>query len=434
MAAHMRGTDPSRIRRGAEVSRRTLQLALLLELLWFTTAPAQTPSFAVDICEPDAAETELIDCDSTPVPRFDEPVPGRARMPSGAEAGPTLIVFWRAGCGRCEAAREFLDEYEAQFPSLVVEWVEVREDPKGRARFRETMASLGLPASGVPVFVIGSRSVVGFRRGVTEEALIRLVASARGSEPSSEELREIDLPLLGRFDWRSVPLPIFTVLIGLLDGFNPCAFWVLMVMLGVLLHVRSRARMALFGATFVLASGLVYFLFMTAWAGLFSALGDARWLSLTLGIVLVLMGLINLKELVWFKRGLSLTIADRAKPGLFKRMRNIASSTSVAAAFLGIAALAFVVNLVELGCTIGLPAAYTQILALRDLSWTTRHGYLALYNLAYMIPLGMVVAVCVVTLRRFSLTERAAKVLKAISGVLLLLFGVMFLLWPRALG
>lgn len=239
------------------------------------------------------------------------------------------------------------------------------------------------------------------------------------------------MPLLGRVEAGRVSLPTFTLVVGLLDGFNPCAFYVLFVLLGILLHVRSRARMALYGATFVVMSGVVYFLFMGAWLNAFALVGDVRGITRGLGVVLLAMGAINLKELVWFKQGVSLMIPEGAKPGLFRRMRGIARSASLPAAFGGIAALAFVVNLIELGCTLGLPAMYTRVLSLQPgLSPAARYAYLALYNVAYVVPLALIVTAYVLTMRRIELTERRAKVLKAVSGALLLLFGLLFVFAP----
>jgi hypothetical protein len=310
-----------------------------------------------------------------------------------------------------------------------VEWVEVRRDPAGRERFLATARRLALAPVGVPTFVVGERAVVGFQRGATEEALRSLVAAA---PPRAEPIR---LPLLGLVDPGRVPLPLLTVVVGLLDGLNPCAMYVLVVLLGVLLHAGSRGRVVLYGAVFVAASGIVYVLFMTAWLGLFAAAGLSRRITMALGAVLVGMGALNVKDALFLGRGPSLGIPEAAKPGLFRRMRGIAGAASAPTAFAGVVALAFLVNLVELGCTAGLPAVYTRVLSLRGgLSSSGRLAYLALYGLAYVVPLAAIVAAFALTLRRFTLGARAARVLKGVSGTLLILFGVVFLGWPELLG
>lgn len=367
----------------------------------------------------------------------DEPdasVPSKAPPPPARPPEPErkrLLFFWGVGCPHCEAAKPFVSALERETPGLTVERVEVRQDTAGRSRFIDSMRRLQASAVGIPTFVVGDAYVVGF----TGEATEREVRALLQGKPTAQSPRSVELPMIGSVDPTAISLPAFTLLIGLVDGINPCAMWVLLVLLGILSHVKSRKRLVLFGGTFVVASGVVYFAFMTAWIGVFSLVGLSRHVTIALGLLVLGMGLINLKELFWFKQGVSLMIPDKAKPGLYRRMRGIAGAASLPAAFLGVTVLAFLVNLVELGCTLGLPAVFTRILTLRgDLSAPMRYAYLALYNVAYVVPLALIVLVYALTLHRLTLSERGAKVLKAVSGVLLVTFGLFFILAPDVLS
>lgn len=397
-------------------------LSLVLSLVLLSTGAA------AQICDPFAAGcTEDAGGPSAP------PAEGAQGPAPSGRAPPTrpgLVVFWGIGCPHCEEARPFVEALARETPELAVEWVEIRQDPQGRERFLTTMDALGVTGAGIPAFVTGERVFVGYQPGQTDSAVR---AAVRG-EALPEGAQSVTLPLLGTLDTGALSLPALTLVVGLVDGINPCAFYVLVVLLSILLHVRSRARVALFGGVFVFMSGFVYFLFMSAWLGVFTLAGLAEWVTTGLGLALVGMGLVNLKELFWFKKGVSLMIPEGAKPGLFRRMRAVAGAASLPAGLLGVTVLAFVVNLVELGCTLGLPAMYTRVLSLRtDLSWLARTGYLALYNLAYVVPLGLIVVASVVTLRKVAITEERAKVLKGVSGSLLVLFGLLFLVWPEVL-
>lgn len=388
---------------------------------------AQAGACQLDLADPQIARDDAARAATREAaPPSGQPTPGSVR----------LLFFWGHGCPHCESAKPFLEDLGRSDPHLVVERIEVRRDDAGRRRFVETMQRLGARTVGIPTFVVGDEYEVGYSEGAPEDRIRALVARAR-TGPSAAEARPhrvVDLPWLGRIDPAAVSLPVFTLLVGLVDGINPCAMWVLLVLLGILVHVKSRKRLLLFGGTFVVASGVVYFVFMTAWAGLFALAGLSRLLTLLLGFVVLVMGLVNLKELVWFKAGPSLTIPDKAKPGLYRRMRSIAGAASFPAAFLGIVVLAFLVNLVELGCTLGLPAVYTRILTLRTgLSVATRYAYLGLYNLAYVVPLAVIVAAYALTLHRVTLSERGARILKGFSGALLVSFGLLFLLAPDLL-
>jgi hypothetical protein len=351
---------------------------------------------------------------------------------------PSLVAYWRVGCPRCAEAKPFLEALGREEPGVRIEWVEVRGEGEGRARFLADVERIGVSGAGLPMFVAGDEAVVGFQRGRTEDALRvlarRTLAGAHAPAPGAPSATRVTLPVVGTVDARRMPLAAFTLLVGLVDGVNPCAMYVLVVLLGILLHARSRARMALFGGAFVVMSGVVYFLFMSMWLGAFALGGMSRTLTSVLGGVLVAMGLLNAKDAIWLRKGPSLSVPDAAKPGLHRRMRAIAGAASLPGGLAGVAALAFVVNLVELGCTLGLPAVYTRVLSLRtDLGTAGRVAYLALYNVAYVVPLALVVAAFVLTLRRMVLTERGARILKGVSGALLVAFGAIFLLAPGVL-
>lgn len=405
-------------------------ILIVLILAWSQLATAQMGDDG--LCAP------TDDACAEPAPE-QTPPPATSAPPSAtATSAGTLLFFWGVGCPHCEEAKPFIEQLKQEHPSLQVESIEVRRDPEGRARFIALVGELGVSAPGIPTFVHGQDYVVGFTPGTTERAIRRMVEGGSGEGSGLDDVESvgvIDLPWLGSVDSRAVPLPMFTLAVGLVDGINPCAMWVLLVLLGILTHVKERKRLLLFGGAFVLMSGVVYFLFMTVWVGLFHLVGLSRAITIGLGVVVLVMGIINLKELFWFKKGVSLMISDAAKPKLYKRMRGITRAASLPAALAGVVALAFVVNLIELGCTLGLPAVYTRILSLRaDVSPGMRYAYLALYNLAYIVPLATIVGVYATTLHRMTLSERGAKVLKGVSGALLLLFGLLLIAAPEVLS
>lgn len=393
-----------------------------------TAAFAQSKSI-----EPDAGEA-CAPATACPLEESPSPAPADEAMTSSSAV---LLFFWAIGCPHCEQAKHFVDALEKNDPRLHVERIEVRQNSQGRHRFITTMKRLSASAVGVPTFVVGDAYVVGYVPGETEREVTALVH--RALSPDAHTVRDplsrrkIEVPLLGTVDPMSVPLPALTLTMGLIDGVNPCAMWVLIVLLGILLHVKNRRQMMLYAGVFVVMSGLVYFVFMTAWAALFQLVGLSRVATMILGGALIVMGLINLKEIFFFKKGPSLVIPDKAKPGLFRRMRAIAGAASVPVALGGIGMLAFVVNLIELGCTIGLPAVYTRVLSLRELSAGARYAYLVLYNVAYVVPLLAIAIAFIALHRKITMTERTAKVLKALSGVLLTAFGVLFLTVPELL-
>jgi glutaredoxin len=256
-------------------------------------------------------------------------------------------------------------------------------------------------------------------------------SEAIDTEPQSPQ--GVNVPGLGFLSVDSWGLPLFTFIIGLIDGFNPCAMWVLVFLLSVLVNVHDRLRMLAIAGTFVLISGLAYFAFMAAWLNMFLLLGIERPLQIVLGCVALFIGAINVKDCFAFKRGISFSIPESAKPGIYERVRKIVAAKYLSVA-LGLAVvLAIGVNTVELLCTAGLPALYTQILTHHELPAWQNYAYLGLYNLAYMLDDTLLLATFVVTLSHHKLQEREGKVLKFISGVVILLLGLAMLVKPELL-
>jgi hypothetical protein len=227
-----------------------------------------------------------------------------------------------------------------------------------------------------------------------------------------------------------MPLLTLTVILGALDSFNPCAFFVLFSLLGILVHARSRKRMLFIGGIFVLFSGIVYFVFMAAWLNVFLYIGQMQAITTAAGVVALCVAGINIKDFFLFKRGISLTIPESKKPGLFGRMRGLLHESSVPAMFLGTVILALAANSYELLCTAGFPLVFTRILTLSNLQPLEYYLHLMLYNMVYILPLAAVVAVFSFTLGSRKLSEAQGRVMKLVSGLMMLGLGAVVLVDP----
>ena len=246
-------------------------------------------------------------------------------------------------------------------------------------------------------------------------------------------VKSVRMPFFGDMTAQRYGLPIFTVVTGLLDGFNPCAMWVLMFLLSMLVNVKSRKRMVIIAGAFVLVSGVVYFAFMAAWLNLFIIIGISRNVQILIATVAIVVGSINLKDYFAFKKGLSLGIPETSKSGLYVKVRNIVQAQNITAALLGVVMVAVLVNLLELICTAGLPAIYTQVLTLQKLQPMEYYAYLLLYNLAYIFDDALMVSVVVITLHKYKVSEKQGRWLKLISGGFIIALGFMLLLIPEYL-
>lgn len=349
-----------------------------------------------------------------------------------------LEVFVRKGCPHCAAAKRYLPQFAQERPYLRIAYRSLDTDPSARDDLARHSRRAGAWPPGVPTFVIEGRVLVGFvSPEVTGPRLAQLVDGAstdEGAGGGTDPPGKSQEPGLGDLSVSRLGLPLFTLTLGLIDGFNPCAMWVLLFLLSLLVRLQDRRRMLLIAGTFVLVSGAVYFAFMAAWLNLFLLIGLTSLLRWLLAGVAVVIGLLNVRDFLITGPGkyrFALSIPESARPGIFTRLRRILQANTLLSSLLGVAALAVVVNFIELLCTAGLPAIYTSVLAEQELSGPAYYGYLGLYILAYIADDALMVTIAVVALRSRKLSETGGRWLKLVSGATMLLLGLAMVLFPQ---
>ncbi len=352
------------------------------------------------------------------------PLNAMAADPS-SEVG-LLQVYVRDGCPHCAEAKQYLPQITAQRPSLKIVYRSLDQEPDARTELITLSQQAGVWPPGVPTFVMHGKVLVGFNDAETSGP--RLLAFIDDAVTANQQ---VDGGWLGNISVDRLGLPLFTLALGLLDGFNPCAMWVLLFLLSFLVRLQNRRRMALVAGMFVFISGAVYYAFMAAWLNVFLLMGMSDAVRLSLVALGLFIGAVNVKDFFAFKQGFSLSIPDAAKPGLYARMRQLLQTDALAASLLSVAALAVLVNFIELLCTAGLPAIYTAVLSQQGLSMAQYYGYLALYILAYMADDSLMVGVAVITLGNHKLTEQSGRLLKLISGCVMLILALTMLFKPE---
>ncbi len=244
----------------------------------------------------------------------------------------------------------------------------------------------------------------------------------------------LTLPWFGEVRVSTIGLPLFTLSVGLVDGFNPCAMWVLLFLLSVLVNLGDRFKMFVVAGTFVLVSAVAYFAFIAAWLSVFQWVGLLRSVQVVLALVAIAIGVVHVKDFFAFHCGLTLSIPESAKPGIYARVRRIVMAESVWTALAGAIVLAVLVNFVELLCTAGLPCLYSQILTMQQLPWWQEYLYLSMYIAAYMFDDSLMVAGVVLTLGRPKMQEVHGRWLKLLSGAVILALGIVMLFRPEWLS
>ena len=360
-------------------------------------------------------------------------------------AAPLLEMhyFWGDGCPYCALQDRWLEDIERHYPQLVVHRYEVWNNRANLQLFQQFAATRGMEARGVPATFLGSEVWIGFSEQIADEMETsirrRLAAAEQGVLETDEEpaalgsaSQQLSLPWIGTVNLQAQSLWLMTGLIAFVDGFNPCSLWVLTLLLAMVLHSGSRRKTFIVGFTFLFVTALLYGLFV---AGLVNALAYASylgWLQAVVALVALAFAAINIKDYFYYKQGISLTIPERFKPGIYKRMRHaISAKKSLPATIGATAALASVVTLIELPCTAGFPVIWGNILASQQVSGTTFMGLLGLYMLVYLLDELLVFVTVVLTLKASRLEEKHGRALKLIGGMVMLALAITMLAAPH---
>lgn len=356
-----------------------------------------------------------------------------------------LYFFWGQSCPHCIAAHPHVSAIPEARPWVTLHELEVSRDSENARRFRELVeADAAGRRAGVPAFMFCGEMHFGWDSDETTGAMLReRLDACRMRELSGQPLampmpdvvsETIAIPLVGTIDAASLSLPMLTLVLAGLDAFNPCAFFVLLFLLSMMAHQKSRARMLIIGGIFVAISGLMYFAFMAAWLNVFQIFGHLAWVTLAAGVLAVFVGIVNVKDFFWFERGFTLSISESNKTDIFHRARTILATDRLPAMIVATLLLAVAANFYELLCTAGFPMVYTRILTLAEPSSLARYFWLAAYNLIYIVPLAAIVVIFSRTLGARKLTGREGRLLKLMSGSMMLGLGALLLLVPERIG
>ena len=244
----------------------------------------------------------------------------------------------------------------------------------------------------------------------------------------------IDLPLFGEVELANIGLVPATIAIALVDGFNPCSLWALSILLALVLRSGSRRRVLAVGGAFLLVTTLLYGLFIGGMYGALSYAADTGWIRVAMAVIALAFGLVNLKDYLWFKTGLSLSIPERAKPGLYARMRAVSDvDRPLPAVLLGAAGLAVGVSLLETPCTAGYPLLWADLVADSGSGSAAVAALFGIYMLVFLVDELAIFGTAVVAMRAVKLRERGGRVLKLISGALMVSLAVTLIAAPDAM-
>jgi thiol-disulfide isomerase/thioredoxin len=387
-------------------------------------------------------------------------LPGVTAQAASEEQKVVIYFFWGDGCPHCASEKPFLEALAKKNSNIEVRAYEVWNSQPNQEKFIKMAALYGFDPQAVPTTFVGDRHWVGYndairqqiestvnnclKNGCPDKGLGLIVPGASPPpanpnpapiEPLDPNTRTIEVPLFGTINLENQSLLVSTLLISFVDGVNPCSIWVLTMLMALTVHTGSRRKIFVVGFVFLSITAAVYAIFIVGLFSIFTVVSFVGWVQVVVALIALVFGLINIKDYFWYKEGVSLTISEKAKPGLFEKMRRVVSASNSLPALIGATVvLAGGVSLVEFSCTAGFPVLWTNLLTSQKVEPLTFGLLLLVYMLIYQLDELVIFFTVVFTLRASRLEEKQGRILKLVGGTLMVALAAVMVVNPTLMN
>lgn len=376
-----------------------------------------------------------------------------------------IYFFHSDTCPHCKEELKLLNDLEQEYSNIRIYKYEINTDNNGQLLL-DVAQLFDTKVSGTPFTVIGDKVYKGFSYENGKAKFIRTIEyysdngyqdrvgeyignielptysigkDSQGDDSKTideyieeKESYKLDVPIIGTVELKSLTLPVVSILIGLVDGFNPCAMWVLLFLISMLIGMDDKRRMWILGFTFLLTSGLIYLVFMLAWLNAATLLLSVNWVRLIIGLVALVGAVINLRSYIVHRKDNGCDVVDDKKRNkIFDKIKKFTHEKNFFIAILGVMTLAISVNIVELACSAGLPVMFIEILSMNNLSIVQQGVYIALYMLFFLLDDFIVFFIAMRTMQLTGFSTKYGKLSKLIGGILLLAIGILLIFKPE---
>ncbi|MBQ3435637.1 MAG: hypothetical protein IJH13_01300 [Bacilli bacterium] len=369
----------------------------------------------------------------------------------------TIYFFHGRGCPHCAEEEKFLDNLKTKYDNIVIKDYEVWYNDENKKLMDKVKKELKTESSGVPFTVISDVGTIGYTDSIgrkldrlvdfysTEKSIdaVKLIEEGKykpaeknkfkEKEKEEDEATTFNFPFIGKVKARNLSLISATIAIGLVDGFNPCAMWVLIFLISILVTMKDRKKMWWLGGTFLLTSAICYFLILLFWSGITEALNgfNPLYLKLIIAVVALIGAVINIRAFIISDDSGCVVVDDKKRKPIIQKIKKYTTEKSFKAGIIGIALLALSVNLIELACSAGLPAMFTGLLGINDIAIPKSLWYIFVYTLAFMLDDVIIFIIAMKTMKVAAISSKYNKYSHLVGGLIMLIIGLLVIFKPE---
>lgn len=369
----------------------------------------------------------------------------------------SVYLFYGDGCPHCAEEKKFLSSIKDDYDDVEFIYFEVWYNNENSDFLSEIKDKLNVTKSGVPVTVIGETTFVGYSsaldgkikraiefykeneyidaiQGIKEGTYVGIDGEEdefSEQEEESDEDSTVDVPFFGNLNLKNVSLGTAALVLGLIDGFNPCAMWVLLFLISMLIGMKNKKRMWIIGLTFLGSSAFVYMLMMLSWLNIVVAISTSILVRNIIALIAVGGGILNFYNFFKHQDSGCSVVDEKKRKTVFERIKKFTKEKSLVLALIGTIALAFSVNIIELACSAGLPMVYTQLLAINDIKGLSAFLYVLLYIVFFLLDDMIIFIAAMKTMEVTGMSTKYSKYSHLIGGILMVVIGLLLIFKPE---
>ncbi|MBR2828751.1 MAG: hypothetical protein IKE70_05920 [Bacilli bacterium] len=368
----------------------------------------------------------------------------------------TMYLFHGDGCPHCAEEMDFIPSLK-KYKNLKIKKYETWYNEENADLLKKVLEAYSINRIGVPATIIGDTIIMGFGEGTGNrieraieyysnhpyiDQVSRIQKGTFKNEefnPDNDFMKEekekqedltVTVPIFGKVNLERVSLLTASVIIGFIDGFNPCAMWVLLFLISILLGMKNRKRMWILGLTFLLTSAVVYLFIMLSWLQIAVKITTVIWIRNIIAIISLIGGIWNLRSFFKSQDSGCEVVDDKKRKNIIKKIRKFTSEKSFILALLGVMGLAVSVNLVELACSAGLPLVFSELLVLNHVSDSMKFLYTLLYIVFFLIDDIIVFLIAMFTMKVTGISTKYNKYSHLLGGIIMVIIGLLLLFKP----
>lgn len=340
-----------------------------------------------------------------------------------------IYLFYSKICPHCQKEEKYFETLKEKYQDKInIYTYEVTENKTNNEIMKSLKKELKENSQGVPFTIIGSKTFLGYDESLNER-IENTIESYLDENTKTDNTYTI--PILGKIEAKNASIILIAIILGFIDGFNPCAMWILLLLINMCISIKDKKKMLIVCLTFIITSGIIYFLSMLG-IGFILDLTTISYIRNIIAILAIILGIYNLYTYLKTRKQTGCHVVKKEKrKTIITKINNILNNKNTLLMFGGTIILATSVSLVEMACSLGFPTIFLELLSINNIHSFLKVTYLLIYILFYLIDDIVVLFLSIKAFETKGISTKYNKYVHLIGGLIMILMGVLLIFKPE---